>query len=136
MRRVTIFDDEPSVRLMLKRLLEKRGWKVAAYTHPGEFTCPALHGSTCTAKHPCCDVILCDKNMPVVAGIEFFSALVASNCSCRNIAMMSGVWTEQELAQVRAMGFETFEKPAVLADIVNWLETNCPTDTPNDCPPA
>ncbi len=130
--RAIIFEDDPSVRLMLTKILEKRGWKVASYTHPGEFSCPALKDEPCAADPACCDVILSDKNMPVVAGIEFFRSLCGSKCSCKNIAMMSGCWTEQELEQVRAMGFRTFEKPAVLSDVVDWLEKARQTSSPND----
>jgi len=117
-----IIDDDDGVRRMLVRFLEKRGWKVSSFRDPSQFSCTALKGESCKEAARCCDVIISDKNMPKVSGMDFFRSLQGKKCKCKNIAMLSGFWTQGELAQVRAWGYETIEKPFKITALEAWLE--------------
>ena len=117
-----IIDDDSVIRSLLGKVLTERGYTVKAYSSPrgcplySEPTCP------CSWKGPCPDLIVSDYDMPAVNGVEFVKHLKHKQCKCKNIALMSGNWTEPELQQAVPTGVNVFSKPIPLKRLWAWLD--------------
>jgi CheY-like chemotaxis protein len=61
--------------------------------------------------------------MPGMTGIEFVERQMQRGCKgiIGNKAVLSGTWSEQELAQAKLLGCRVFDKPFKLNDIVAWM---------------
>lgn len=116
-----ILDDEPLVLSVLQRFLAHRGYDVVIHADPT--SCPLYFCDTCpcSAGVKCPDVILADVNMPHVNGVQFVKKLQRKGCKCRNIAMMSGGWTAEQLQQASHLGVSIFAKPFHLKRLESWL---------------
>ena len=119
--RALILDDEPLVLSVLQRLLAHRGYDVVTY--PDATSCPLYFGDRCpcAGTEKCPDIILADLNMPDVNGVQFIRKLQRKGCKCRNIAMMSGGWTVENLQQASRLGVSIFAKPFHLQRLESWL---------------
>jgi len=119
--RALIFDDDPLIRQMLWGFFDRRGYEVFTFPDPG--VCP-LHTKNlcpCEAEASCTDIILSDLNMPCVKGLDFVEELLGKGCRCRNIALMSGDWSDHDIARARSLGCRLFTKPFSISEILDWL---------------
>jgi CheY-like chemotaxis protein len=117
-----VFDDDESVGNLVKLVLEGRGYEVLIYTDPTE--CPLQHSHECQCDETqvCSDIVISDIDMPTVSGLEYVEQQLNKGCKVRNIAIMSGLWSESKLEQAKALGCKTFEKPFSLRALTEWLK--------------
>ncbi len=120
--RAIVFDDNESIRNLVKLILEDRGYEVLIYTDPTE--CPLQHSHECQCGETqvCSDIVISDIDMPNVSGLEFVGQLLNRGCKVPNVAIMSGLWSESKLEQAKALGCKTFEKPFSLSAFTEWLK--------------
>jgi CheY-like chemotaxis protein len=121
--RVIIIDDDPGCRALLELLLKQKGYEVISLSDPT--ACPLYAGPQCTCPQDqaCGDFLLTDNRMPGMTGIEFVERQMQRGCKgiIGNKAVLSGTWSEQELAQAKLLGCRVFDKPFKLNDIVAWM---------------
>ncbi|MFT3828289.1 MAG: response regulator [Opitutaceae bacterium] len=121
-RHALILEDESALRDIFTELLQRRGYRVDAFASPA--ACPPERLAACTSDptSPRVEVIVSDKNMPPFNGLDFLERISAEWIHHPAIAVMSGFWSEGELARAQALGFRTFSKPFTLAEFLQWLE--------------
>jgi DNA-binding response OmpR family regulator len=120
--RALIFDDDLMIRQMLWTACDRRGYEV--FTFPDPAVCP-LHvndGCSCTSEGTCADIIISDLDMPNVKGLDFVEKLLGKGCRCRHIALMSGAWSDSDIARAAELGCKLFAKPFHIGQITAWLE--------------
>lgn len=120
--RVLIFDDQQEIRQLLWSLFDNRGYEV--FTFPNPALCPlsdALH-CPCPIEHACSDVIISDVNMPFKNGLDFIEEQIKKGCRCKNIALMSGAFTNGHITKAKSLGLTIFKKPFQLSDLNNWMD--------------
>jgi CheY-like chemotaxis protein len=116
--RAVVFEDDEFARSMVRRLLDKRGYEVFTFPHPG--LCPLSRSDACFCA--CADILISDVEMPVTNGLEFVEQQVKRGCRVRNIALMSGAWSNANLQYAWRLGCRTFEKPLDVAQLNAWLD--------------
>jgi YesN/AraC family two-component response regulator len=72
--------------------------------------------------HACVDIIITDVNMPNVSGLEFIKNQLKKGCKVKNIALMSGTWTDYESEYALRLGCQVFHKPFSLDELNKWLD--------------
>ena len=103
--RVLVVDDEPMLRTMAQRVLEKHGYEVTLAAHGEE-------GLTELARAPApFDVVLLDMAMPVMAGPEMFRRARASDPSLRVLLTSGFASTEDSQALLREGAMGLVSKP-------------------------
>lgn len=127
-KRALLLEDNTAIRFALKQLLDKLGFEVLDFPDPG--SCPLQRADKCSCPRDrfCADVIISDIDMPQVSGIDFVANQVRKGCKVKNIALMSGGWSTNELHQADALGCKTLSKPFDFAELKRWLH-NCEQGT-------
>lgn len=122
-RRAIVYDDDPVIRSVLTRILERRGYDVVAAPEP-EICTIYVNVPSCDKLAPCSDLLLTDNRMPRMTGLELLKAQTERGCalSNRNKALLSGDLNESSREQVRALGCEFFDKPLDLDHLQTWLK--------------
>lgn len=107
---VLIIDDQPSILLLLRRVLQGAGYEVISATD-GPSGLEA-------ARQPQVEVILTDLSMPGhPSGVELIQSLRAARPDCP-VAVLSGFHSDEAMQACRAIGVIDFiEKPFDLAAI-------------------
>lgn len=122
--RAFVLDDDQEIRSLITSILDKRGYEVLSFSEPR--FCPVyLDGECpCPKNYTCADVFVSDNNMPNITGLEFVENQLRNDCKViiRNIALMSGAWTDDELNQAQRLGCKIFSKPFTIAEIERWLD--------------
>jgi CheY-like chemotaxis protein len=120
--RVVIFEDNEAFRTTISSMLEMRGYEVFSYSEP--LLCPVYLDRECPHEHPCMDVLLTDSRMPNMTGLDFIENQTRYGCKAivGNKAVISGVWTDEELERAKRLGCRIFEKPFALNEINKWLD--------------
>ena len=120
--RILIFDDSEGIRSLLYGFLNKRGYEVFSFPNPA--VCPISHEKTCPCPTglACSDFILSDLNMPVQQGIDFLEKQKRKGCKCKNMALMSGDFTESDIVRAKSIGLVLFRKPFSITEILDWIE--------------
>lgn len=121
-RRAVIFDDDDGVRFSLRYLLDGRGYEV--FTFPEPAVCPlyAVEKCPCPAETSCADLIISNVNMHAINGIDFLEQLIQKGCRQRHFALISGAFSEGDLARASKAGCVLFSKPLNVAAITAWVE--------------
>lgn len=122
--RALLFEDDPVLRDLLTMLLETRGFEVHAYSEP--LHCPAYsRGGSCECPEgsACSDLLVTDVEMPRVTGLQMLMEQFGKGCrtDVRNVAVMSGGWTQDRRDVARELGCKTFDKPFDVGDLDRWL---------------
>jgi DNA-binding NtrC family response regulator len=116
--RALVFEDEPNLRELLVRILERRGYEVFAFEHPD--LCPLHNTDTCVEA--CADLMISDLRMPNMSGLDFLEKQTRLGCKVRNVALMSGAWDLSEINRAHELGYSVFNKPFSVKDLSAWLE--------------
>ena len=120
--RALVFDDEELIRLLLKTILEDRGYEVFAFSGPGVcpmYINPEFH---CKGNGQCADIILSDVKMPHASGIDLLKKLDKNGCRVKNRALVSGSWTDADINRAKELNCKIFEKPFIIQEIEEWLD--------------
>jgi CheY-like chemotaxis protein len=126
-----VLDDDPVMLALLQKHLEARGYQVMAYSNPA--ICPQFtaRACPCTPSKPCPDIMIADLVMSTVNGIQFYEELKRKACRCKNIALISGLWTESSLKWAAEAGVKVLNKPIGPDQLNGWLtEVVSRTDKP------
>lgn len=119
--RVILFDDDTTVREMLERLLEQKGYEVFTYGDPSLCPLQRSHDCRCEERELCADIVITDIDMPNVSGLDFIEDQVRKGCRIPNIAIMSGAWSAAGMKRARDLGCAVLEKPITLSALAEWL---------------
>ncbi len=119
-----VFDDDDNVRSLLACILERRGYKVLSFPDPSHYSPCSDKGCSCPPGQVCGDILITDKNMPNMTGLEFIENQMQHGCKCfaQNRAVVSGMWTEAERARARTLGCHIIDKPFRIAELNRWLD--------------
>lgn len=110
-RHVLYVDDEEAIIFLMKRLLERQGFRVSGYTDPRE----ALAAARASLDQ--FDLAVTDYNMPGMSGLEVASALKEIRADLP-VVMASGYITEELRAKAPAAGIrELIYKPNTVDDL-------------------
>jgi len=60
--------------------------------------------------------------MPVQQGIDFLEKQKRKGCKCKNMALMSGDFTESDIVRAKSIGLVLFRKPFSITEILDWIE--------------
>ena len=118
--RILIFDDEESIRDVLWRYFNHRGYEVFTFPHARACPISELHECICPVYEVCADLIISDLNMPFVRGLDFLEQQISKGCKVKNLALMSGELQESDSERADKLGIRIFLKPFRLADIGKW----------------
>jgi signal transduction histidine kinase/CheY-like chemotaxis protein len=115
--RVLVVDDEPLLRTMVRRVLEKHGYQVACAAH-GQAGLEALAG----ASEPF-DLVLLDMAMPVMAGPEMFRRARAVDPTLRVLLTSGFAATEDSQALLREGAYGLVGKPYTPGHLLSAIAT-------------
>ncbi len=120
--RALVFDDDDLIRSLLKTIFEDRGYEVFAYSIPG--ACPLYRNPEfyCKEDNECADIIISDLRMPNDSGVDLIEKLRKKGCKVKNIALMSGYWTQPSMHRAEEFGCKVFNKPFSMEEIEAWLD--------------
>jgi DNA-binding response OmpR family regulator len=121
--RILIFDDSEEIRSLLYEFFNRRGYEVFSFPNPS--VCPVSHEKICPCPtgEACSDFILSDLNMPVQQGIDFLEGQMRKGCHCKNMALMSGDFTENDVLRAKSLGLRLLKKPFGITEILEWIES-------------
>lgn len=121
-RRVLIFDDDQAIRKILWLLFDSLGYEVFTFPHPG--VCPLSNEQICACPEgqACSDIIISDLQMPFKNGLDFVAEQIKKGCRCKNIALMSGTFTQTQLDKAENLGIKVFRKPFRFGDVKKWVD--------------
>lgn len=121
--KVVVVDDDPSILLMVKHVLQSKGHTVLTYKTPLE--CPLYRAKPCPceAATPCPDVIITDYNMPEVDGVTFINDVRKRGCQCLHSAIISSNGpTDSQLSRLAKYDTRFFIKPLDYRELFAWLD--------------
>jgi two-component system response regulator YesN len=122
--RTILCEDNEHVREILNFLLDERGHEIFSYEDAGD--CPLNSSSEfkCYHENPCSDIIISDVSMPKLDGLKFVEKIKKSGCKVKNIALISGYWSKEDISRAKEIGCSVFHKPLKPAQLNEWLD-NC-----------
>ncbi len=123
--KILVFDDDESIRNLLKTALEAQGHEVTTLSDPTEFKFYNKKDCPCTLNEPCADILIADIVMPNVEGITFYKQLKEAGClplARGNVAIISGYLTIHYMNDLNELGIQYFRKPFNLDDIYAWVD--------------
>jgi len=119
--RALVFDDDEVLRELISSVLQRQGYEVYDFPEPGFCPLFLVRECPCPVSHICADTIMTDLNMPNITGLEFIENQIKRGCKVRNIALISGDWSEPEMYRAHELGCMTFSKPLRIAELIAWL---------------
>jgi DNA-binding response OmpR family regulator len=120
--RAVIFDDNDLVRRSLWYFFDQRGYEVFTFPEPG--LCP-LHVDRecpCPGETSCADLIISDVDMLGINGIDYIESLIEKGCKLRHFALMSGNFSDTDVARASKIGCMLFTKPVEMDWFAAWVE--------------
>ena len=121
-KRVLVLDDEETIRFLLSEVFAGRGYEVLAFSEPRVCPLSGDHACPCEKYSNCVELIVSDVNMLGANGIDFVEELQTKGCRVRNIALMSGAFSERDLERAARLGCTAFPKPIDMAAFLVWVE--------------
>jgi CheY-like chemotaxis protein len=122
--RTILCEDNEPVRKIFNFILDERGHEVFSFEDAGDCPLNSLTECNCNHVNPCSDIIISDVLMPKVNGLEFVENLRKKGCKIKNIALVSGYWTEKDVTRAKEIGCTVFHKPLKTEVLNEWLD-NC-----------
>ena len=120
--RAVIFEDDALIRFALWKFFDGRGYEVVTFPEPGMCPLHVVRECPCPADTSCSDLILSDVNMQGTNGINFLEGLIQKGCRQRHIALMSGNFSNTDLARAAKIGCVLFTKPLEMDAIAAWVQ--------------
>jgi DNA-binding response OmpR family regulator len=120
--RVLLFEDDPSLLLLLSVLIKRQGHEVLEYSTPADS--PVAHGKKCICRpgETCADLVITDHLMPEETGLNFIRQKKAIGCmAARKTLLMSGNLTDRETKEALALGCRVFPKPFRSQELMAWI---------------
>jgi len=121
-RRVIIFEDEKTLRDLFTLIIEGNGYDVALYESPGHFPIHICTDCLKNGNKRCADILLTDIAMPKVSGLDFIEDRLTKGCKISEIAIMSGLWTDEKIIRAEKLDCTVLEKPVSVARPISWLK--------------
>jgi len=125
--KILVFDQEQSLRQLLKTFLVQQGHDVTVYSSPS--MCPLYcslmtAACSCARETPCADVIIADLDAPAVNAVEFLKLQRKRGCKMldANKAIMSNYLTSALDRAISALGCHHIGKPFRLTEIREWVD--------------
>lgn len=125
--RVLVFDQDHSLRELLRTYLGGQGYEVLAFSDPT--ICPLYHKlmdekCRCPRNRPCADSVLIDIKMKEINAFDFLKLQRLRGCKAldANKAVMSASMTQKLEAAIAEFGCHHIKKPFRLEEIKGWLE--------------
>ena len=117
-----VLEDNDSLRTLMGGVLKDRGYEVYASSEP--FLSPVYRDSErpCPEEPICPNIIITDIDMPNMTGFEFIEHQKSKGCKIKNIAIMSGRWTNEDIKHAKRLGCHMFEKPFKIDEVEKWLD--------------
>jgi two-component system response regulator FlrC len=120
--RTILCEDNKYVGEIIKFILEDRGHEVFFFEDPSDCHIYTLRECNCDHVNLCADIIISDISMPKVDGLNFIEQLRKKGCKIKNIALISGYWTKDDIKKARKLGCTIFFKPVSPATLTEWLD--------------
>lgn len=125
--KILVFDQEHSLRELLRTTLAAHGHEVMAFSDP--IVCP-LYGNLlneqccCPRERPCADVVLIDIKMPSISALDFLKLQRRRGCKAldANKAVMSASMTKDLEEAIQEFGAHHIKKPFHLTEIKSWIK--------------
>ena len=127
MNKVLIIDDEPIIVMLIKTLLESKGYAVVS-AHTGE-------DGIRMSEYEKPDLIILDYQLPDFNGAEVFSML-KSNPDTHEIPVVfftANIY-EEDVGQLRVMGCKIFQKPLNTREFIKEIQTLVPLNKQSQIP--
>ncbi len=121
-KRAFVFDEDVSIRSMLWKIFERRGYKVFTYPRPG--ACPGTleFQSFCLSGQACGDFILTNIDIEDVTRLGFIQEQIKRGCKVKNIGLISSIWSESDLRIAKDLRCKVFKKPITGDGINVWID--------------
>ncbi len=116
--RIFIFEDNQTIRNLLAEILTSQGFAVSAFQDARMLEDERYFREAVSQA----DFIISDIEMPGINGIELVRKLIRAGFDEKNIALISGYCTEEEIRPEVQAGVKFFRKPFPFARLVSWLE--------------
>ena len=120
--RAIIIDDDYLLRTLIDGVLKDRGYEVHGSSEPCLSSIFLDSKCSCPVENHCTDIIITDINMPDMTGLEFIEHQKRNGCKVKNIAVMSGGWTDERIEHAKRLGCHIFKKPFKIVEIEKWLD--------------
>lgn len=125
--KIMVFDQEQSLRQLLKTFLVQQGHEVEVYSDPS--ICPLYLTLTnesccCTRERPCADVIFACIDTPRVNAVDFLELQRRRGCKMldANKAVMSNYLSSTLDKALATLGCHHIGKPFRLTEIRAWVD--------------
>ncbi len=127
-RSALVVDDDPAVLLLVRRMLERMGFRVEEASS-GESALEATHGRSF-------DVVLSDVAMPGMTGIDFMNQARAGGMTAPVIMLTATGSVPRAVEAMKSGAYEFLEKPLRferLAEVIDGAMTaSAPVDRPQE----
>ena len=116
MKRILVIDDEPSIRNVVKMMLQREGHEVVT-------ACDGIDGvSELRCFLP--DIVITDISMPGMDGIELLKVIQKENIDLSVVVMSGNTSGKQFLKTASQLGaVATLEKPFSRTDLIQIIRT-------------
>lgn len=114
--RVLVVDDEPSVSLVLARILQARNYEVCT-----EESAPAAI-KTLKSKPGYFDVIITDLSMPEISGLELLDQLRSIDDAIMKIVITGHATLDNALTSLRRGAYDFIQKPVLANQLLAVLD--------------
>ncbi|MBL7115648.1 MAG: response regulator [Kiritimatiellae bacterium] len=118
--RVFVLEDDRMLQNVLRQWLENHHHDVITYSDADTF-CRAVENCRCNHQQCCGDVLISDQRLPGMSGTDLIVYLRDKGCKVSHVALMSGWWNEESMAEAKTLGVEVFQKPRDMGRILEWL---------------
>lgn len=115
-RNILFVDDDPSIVMLARLTLERRGHRVTAFCDPGE----ALRAFA-AAPHAF-DLVVSDLAMPGLSGFQVARGVLAIRADVEVVLASGAVSEEEERAAMEAGARALILKPRLLQDPATWVD--------------
>jgi len=121
-RRAVIFDDNDLLRRSLWYFFDQRGYEIFSFPEPGFCPLHVVRECPCPGNTSCADLIISDVDMLGINGIDCIESLIEKGCRQRHFALMSGNFSDTDLARASKIGCALFTKPIEMDAFAAWVD--------------